>query len=163
MEVTILTGKRQSAGFAYMALLVVIAASLIVLSSAIPDIYQTAKREREAQFFFAGEQYRLAIKRYYQNPKVSSRVFPDNLKQLLSDDRTAKPSHYLRQIYRDPMTKDGKWGLVLNENNKIIGVYSRSKQKLLRRNFDSNIVTVIGQTATGQLSYSDLKFMFSPK
>ena len=163
MEVTILTGKRQSAGFAYMALLVVIAASLIVLSSAIPDIYQTAKREREAQLFFVGEQYRSAIKRYYQNPKVSSRAYPDNLKQLVSDDRTAKPSHYLRRLYRDPMTRDGKWGLILNENNKIIGVYSRSQQKLLKQNFDHNIVTVMDQTGSRQLTYSDLKFMFSPK
>ena len=163
MEVTILTGKRQSAGFAYMALLVVIAASLIVLSSAIPDIYQTAKREREVQLFFVGEQYRSAIKRYYQNPKVSSRAYPDNLKQLVSDDRTAKPSHYLRRLYRDPMTRDGKWGLILNENNKIIGVYSRSQQKLLKQNFDHNIVTVMDQTGSRQLTYSDLKFMFSPK
>lgn len=162
MEHFIMTGNRDAqSGFAYMALLVVIFSSLLVLTRAMPDIYQTAKREREAQLFFVGEQYQRAIQSFHENSFVAIKRYPQSLNELLVDERSFKASHHLRQRYLDPVTQTNDWGLVLNEQSQIMGVYSRSQDKLLKTYFNSERVIV--SNPSGAQQYSDLKFVYIPQ
>jgi len=156
MALSTMSGNRSQDGFAYMSLLVVITASLIALSVALPDKYQQAKREREAQLMFVGQQYVRAIKGFYENPLVSIKRYPDSLDELLIDERTAKPLHHLRQLYPDPMTESQQWGLVKNSEEQIMGVYSLSQNRPLRTDFSSFPLVVV----EGVEKYEDLKFVY---
>jgi type II secretory pathway pseudopilin PulG len=155
-----MTGSGCQRGFAYMALLVVIAISLLTLTIALPDKFQQAQRDKEAQFFFAGQQYQLAIKHFYENRFVTVKRYPKTIKELLEDKRGLKVQHHLRQAYTDPMMPSGEWGLIKNEQDEIMGVYSLSLEPLITTHFDSASI-VIGQTQ-GPLRYNDLKFVYSP-
>jgi hypothetical protein len=154
-----MSGNDKQTGFAYMSLLVVITASLIALSVALPDKYQQAKREREAQLVFVGQQYVRAIKLFYENPLVSIKRYPETIDELLVDKRTAKSLHHLRKLYTDPMTDSYDWGLVKNAEKQIMGVYSLSKNKPLRTDFSAlpSVVVVGGE------EYNDIKFVYLPK
>lgn len=157
MVVCMHSGKHQR-GFAYMALLVAISASLLTLSAAMPDKFQQAKRDKEAQLLFAGRQYQLAIERFYKNRFVPIKRYPVSLAELLEDNRTAKPQRHLRRLFPDPMSADGQWGLVYNEQQQIMGVYSLSEQTLLKTTFDSKRIRV--SNPSGPTRYSDLKFVY---
>ncbi len=148
--------KTQHSGFAYMALLVVIFASSLALGTALPDKYQQAKRERETQLLFVGLQYANAIRMFYENPYVSVKRYPQTLDELLVDNRTMVPRHHLRQLYRDPIMDSTEWGLLKNEEDQIIGVYSLSKAKSLRTNFGEQEMVAI---AAGD-KYEDIKFVY---
>lgn len=139
-----------------MALLVVVFASSLALGAALPDKYQQAKRERETQLLFAGQQYASAIKLFYENPYVSVRRYPETLNELLIDNRTPVPRHHLRQLYRDPITGSAEWGVVKNEEDQIIGVFSLSKATPLRTNFGEQEMVAIA--AGGK--YEDIKFVY---
>lgn len=158
---TIMTGKfYRISGFAYMALLLMVAVSSLMLTVAMPDIYQTAKREREAQLFFVGQQYQRAIQRFYENRFVPIKRYPNSFDELLDDNRSLKPQHHLRQIYRDPITQSTEWGLVLNEQDQIMGVYSLSQGSVLKTHIQGHGVTV--SNVAGAQKYSDLKFVYLP-
>jgi type II secretory pathway pseudopilin PulG len=147
-------------GFAYMALLVVIFSSLLVLTKAMPDIYQTAKREREAQLFFVGQQYQRAIEHFYENRFVAIKRYPRSFDELLVDNRSPKAQHFLRKLYRDPITQTNNWGLILNEQDQIMGIYSQSNGKVLKKHIKEQRVTI--SNVAGAEQYSDLKFVYLP-
>lgn len=149
----------KSKGFAYLALLVAISGSLLMLSAAQPDLFQQAQRQKEKQLLFAGREYREAIRRFYENPNVSVQRYPLSLEALLVDNRSLKPSYHLRQLYPEPISGLA-WGLIRDEQGGITGVYSRSNQTLLITNFDARYVTV---EQTGEpLRHSDLHFNYQP-
>lgn len=156
MAASTMNGKKRQLGFAYMALLVVIAASLLALNAAMPDIYQQAKREREAQLLFIGQQYSHAIRLFYENPHVVIKRYPESLDELLVDDRTPRPMHHLRKLYKDPITGSSEWGLVKNEERQIMGVFSLSEGKPLRKNFRG----YPGVIVVGGNEYNDIKFVY---
>jgi len=148
-------------GFAYIALLAILAILMLALTSASENIAQNAKREREQQLFFVGEQFRNAIGRYYEQSPQGTKQFPKILEVLLKDNRSIKPVRHLRKLYSDPITKSALWGLVKNEQQQIIGVFSISAEEVLITNFDSNVVSV--DIEQGVLIYSDLKFIYAPE
>ncbi|MFW5450502.1 MAG: type II secretion system protein [Methylophagaceae bacterium] len=147
-------------GFAYLALLASLFVLMLVLTAAAETISQQAKRERERQLFFVGEQFRNAIASYYENSPSGSKQFPKNFDVLLKDTRSIKPARHLRQIYSDPITNNAAWGEVRNEFQQIIGVYSLSTERVLITNIDSNIIMV--DEGQGILIYSALKFIYNP-
>ena len=161
MEHPTMTGEdHKSAGFAYMSLLVLVALSSLMLTVAMPDIYHTAKREREAQLLFVGREYQKAIQHFYENRLTPIKQYPNSLDQLLEDNRTPKPQHFLRKLYLDPITMSSDWGIVLNEQDQIMGVYSLSNAPTLKTHFEDKrlIVSADGDS----LKYSDLKFVYLP-
>jgi len=159
---TIQIGKlmRKKGGFAYIALLISLLVMMLVITSASENISQNAKREREQQLFFVGEQIRNAIASYYEKSPEGVKQFPKNLDDLLKDNRSINPARHLRRLYRDPMTNESVWGEVKNEQQQIVGVYSLSSEQVLITNFDHNLVTV--DIEQGVLIYSDLKFIYTP-
>ena len=91
-------GAKQ-AGYAMAGLLVGLAVMAILLSVALPVWSHAAKREREAELIFRGEQYARAIE-LYQRQYVGA--YPPDLDTLV-DQR------FLRRLYTDPMTEDGEF------------------------------------------------------
>ena len=85
------------------ALLVGISVMGLLLSMALPVWSHAARREREAELMFRGEQYARAIELYQR--RVAG-AFPPDIDTLVEQ-------RFLRRKYRDPMTKDGEFQLIL--------------------------------------------------
>ena len=85
---------RSERGIAMVALLVTLSAMGIMLSVALPAWQTAARREKEAELVFRGEQYAAAIARYQRKYANSS---PPTVDVLVTE-------RFLRKKYRDPMT-----------------------------------------------------------
>lgn len=94
---------RAQRGFAMAALLVVLAVMSLVLSMALPAWHHAARREREAELIFRGEQYARAIMLFQRQ---TPGAYPPDIDTLVE-------GRFLRRTYRDPMTADGEFRLVL--------------------------------------------------
>ena len=88
---------RRDAGYAMAGLLVAIAVMGIAMSMLMPTWRTWAKREREAELIFRGEQYTRAIELYQRQ---FAGAYPTDMKMLV-DQR------FLRKLYTDPVTNDG--------------------------------------------------------
>ena len=97
----------EQGGYAMAALLVTLLVMGVLSSIVLPSWSQAAKREREAELVFRGEQYSRAI-RLFQ--KEHPGVFPLNLETLVEQK-------FLRRLYKDPMTESGEF-LVLYQTPK---------------------------------------------
>ena len=94
---------RGQQGFAMAALLVVLAVMSLMLSMALPVWHHAAQREREAELIFRGEQYARAIMLYQRQ---TPGAYPPDVETLVE-------GRFLRRAYRDPMTAEGEFRLVL--------------------------------------------------
>ena len=144
-----------AAGFAYIALLILIAVMGVVLASAGESWYLAMQREKEKELLFAGDQFRRAFDQYYMHAQSASGRFPVSLDDLLKDPRAPDTQRYLRKIYNDPITGSPTWGLVKGPGGEIFGVYSLSEDEpLKKRNFSS-----ADASFDGKMKYSDWVFM----
>lgn len=140
-----------SPGFTYIGLLVVIA-TIGIMTAVVAQYWKvTAKVEREKELLWIGGQFRQAIGRYFEAKEVPShtglRIYPKELKDLLADPRSIGTHRYLRKIYIDPMTGKDDWVLVMDEQNHIRGVHSKSDTETLKRdNFDEADKGFAGKT-----------------
>lgn len=184
MERPMPPGDRPSLaprGFAYIALLLVLAAMTLLLGVALQHIDQAAQREREAQLLFVGKQFRQALASYYEKSPGGAKHFPRKLEELLQDNRFAKPVRHLRRIYADPMrsdparsdstradtvsmagSKEPGWQLVRDLRGGIVGVHSRSQQRPIRSVavLDDAMQKAIGEQPVQH--YADWKFVYLP-
>jgi len=82
----------------------VLAVGLLI---AVPVWQTQIQREKEAELIFRGRQYVEAVRLYQaKNPGT----FAKSLDELLR-------KRFLRRLYKDPMTKDGKWNVILQYGN----------------------------------------------
>jgi type II secretory pathway pseudopilin PulG len=95
-------GNRQT-GYNLVILVVAVTVLSILLAVAAPMWSTVIRREKEEELIFRGLQYAEAI-RVFQNRYSRP---PTRLEELLE----IKPRS-LRQLYKDPMTEDGKWGII---------------------------------------------------
>ena len=87
------------------ALLVALAIMAILLSVAMPVWRHEARREKEAELVFRGEQYARAVALFrFKNANIPN-AFPPSIDSLVQ-------GRYLRKKYKDPMTKDGEFVLI---------------------------------------------------
>ena len=150
--------KQPQQGFAYLVVLF-IAVALGLASTITYENYSTlAKREREAQWLFAGQQYQQALASYYHQSPNGLKSLPTKLDDLIKDSRFVSVKRHLRQLYIDPMTQD-TWQLLLNDNQQIIGVVSASAEPILQ----SAKIAQLLPSAENIATYADLKFMFEAK
>lgn len=91
------------AGYSLLILMVFISVLLIGMVIAFPVLETQSWREKEEELLFRGRQYVEAIRLYVRNNPGN---FPETIKDLVE-------SRYLRKAFPDPMTRDGKWHLVL--------------------------------------------------
>ena len=94
---------RRDGGYLLLAIMLTMAVMIIAATAAAPAIVQQMKRDREEEMIHRGTQYARAIKAFY---KKNGR-YPASL-----DDLDKGQVKYLRQRYKDPLTKDGKWKLL---------------------------------------------------
>lgn len=126
--------------------------------AAIGERWSTrAKREREAELLFIGDQFREAISRYYDSTPGAAKQFPKTLEDLLEDRRYPTVRRYLRKVFVDPLTGKPEWGLVKGPGDKIMGVYSLSPEAPLKR---ANFPEPYRHFETAE-RYTDWKFAYS--
>ena len=125
--------------------------------AALGTLWATAaKREKETELLFIGDQFRLAIQSYRQRTPGAEKHYPKSLQDLLEDRRFPMPVRYLRRIYRDPLTGKAQWGLIKDKDGYLTGVYSLSEGKPLKvGNFP-----LPDAGFTGRTSYRD--WVFAP-
>jgi len=99
------TSVQDPGGYALLILLFAITIMSFGLTMALPVWETQMQREREAELVFRGKQYVEAI-RIYQLKKPGA--FPKKLEELVEEK-------CLRRLYRDPMTEDGQWNVVLQQ------------------------------------------------
>lgn len=148
---------RHARGVILLALLIGLALSGIALMGAIDIWTLQRQREREQQLLYAGDQYRLAIGRYYYAaPAGTPKTLPATLEMLLQDDRFPVPVRHLRRLYPDPITGHAEWGQ-LRSGERILGVYSLSEAKPVKQAGFS----VANESFTGRAQYKEWIFAFT--
>lgn len=149
----------NSRGFTYVALLAGIVIIGIMLGATGKYWKAVMQRDREEELLFRGDQYRRAIQSYAEAvPGVVT--YPQNIDDLLKDNRTAKGRRHLRQKYSDPIT-GGEFQLFRDQTkgNRITGVYSASdKEPIKQANFPDQY-----RDFEGKKKYSEWKFMHLPQ
>jgi len=125
-------GKPAQAGFAYLYVLMLIALIGMGLAAAGTLWRTDAQRAREAELLFVGDQYRQAIRSYYQLDANQPRL-PPRIDDLLEDNRRPNPVRHLRRAYRDPVSGEPFVPIQAVEGPGIVGVHSPSTQRPFKR------------------------------
>jgi type II secretory pathway pseudopilin PulG len=125
--------RRGEQGFTLVHVL--IATALIGLGLAkVGEAWQTAaQREAEFELLERGAAIARAINSYRKQSPGSQKQWPPSLDALLLDTRFGVPMRHLRQPYGDPMRKGAAWGEIRTEAGGLLGVYSKSQDRPLRR------------------------------
>jgi hypothetical protein len=97
-----------------------------VLAAAGEMASHAAKREKEAELLFVGQQYRQAIASYYERSPGGAKRYPQALEDLLQDRRLPTVQRHLRKLYRDPVTA-GDLAVMEAPGGGIMGVHSRDE------------------------------------
>jgi len=119
--------------FTYITALIFVMVIGISLTTGSAYWSTTIAREKEKELLFRGDQIRRAIESYYNGaPGGGSKQYPSTLKDLLKDSRYLATRRYLRKIYKDPVTKDGQWGLIKAPGGRIKGVFSLSREQPIK-------------------------------
>ena len=135
----------SSAGFTYIAALVMVVIVGIMASQAAEVWSTKMKREREVELLFRGTQVRDALRRWYKikAPAAGAAVkaaavqmvgpSPKDLKDLLNGTNSAAKVHYLRPSNLvDPITLK-EWALIKGADGRITGVASTSDAEPLKQ------------------------------
>lgn len=115
----------EQAGFAYLGVLVMVMVTSIMAYTIPQNLQARMMREKEATLLFNGNQIAQAIGSYYQSGPIQG-CYPTDLAALLEDRREFRTKRHLRQLYPDPMSSSGEWGMKLDIDGRITGVYSLS-------------------------------------
>src|SRR3954466_10426864 len=116
----------KQAGFTYIAVLIFVAINAAVLAATGMLWSDSARRDKEADLLFVGNQYRQAINAYQK--QVGG--FPAKLDDLVE-------KKHLRRLYRDPLTNSTEWGIVPAPDKGtikggIMGIYSLAEGQPFR-------------------------------
>ncbi|MBN1624927.1 MAG: type II secretion system protein [Deltaproteobacteria bacterium] len=143
--------------FSYIAALIFVTVIGISLTSGSAYWSTIIKREKEKELLFRGDQIRRAIESYYNGvPGGGGSQYPASLNDLLKDPRYLTTQRHLRKIYKDPMTKDGEWGLITVQGGRIKGVFSKGVGTPVKTgNFPDEY-----EDFEKAVKYSDWKFVY---
>ena len=97
---------KASAGYNLVVLAVAITVLNILVAKALPLWSHLIQREKEAELIFRGLQYAEAIRLF----EGRAQRLPTRLEELIK----VKP-RCIRQLWENPMTEDGSWGLVFQD------------------------------------------------
>ncbi|MBA1203265.1 type II secretion system protein [Pseudomonas capeferrum] len=131
MAASMPSGNAAEAGFTYLGVLFLIAVSGMALAASGTLWSTSALRERERQLLWVGGQYAQALRSYYRaSPGLAQ--YPQDLAELLEDNRFPSPQRHIRRLYPDPIEGEA-WGLLRSIDGRITGIYSRSSAVPLKR------------------------------
>jgi len=151
-------GRASAGGFTYIGLLV----AVVLIGTALAAVGQVwatqGRREREAELLYRGDAIRQAIASYVYGPGGSGQ-FPQDLKDLVKDERAGKVARFLRRLYADPMTGEPDWTIIRSPDGGIMGVASSSKGVPIKvREFST-----ADESFKDAQCYCDWQFIFTPK
>lgn len=114
---------KRASGYVVIMLLFLITAMAIGLMVAVPVWQTQIQREKEDELIFRGNQYVEAVRIFQlKNPGA----FPKSL-----DDLVKKKC--LRRLYKDPMSPDGTWNIILLAAGLAAGAKQRGPQTAASR------------------------------
>jgi type II secretory pathway pseudopilin PulG len=147
----------RARGFTYLTVLFVIAILLGGLAL-VGEMWETsARREKEAELLFIGDQYRRAIGLFYAATPGTPKRYPRTLDELIKDPRQPGTERYLRKLYPDPLT-GAEWVAIKGPDGGVQGVHSASEIAPLKiANF-----RVRDASFEGAAKYSGWKFIHTP-
>lgn len=112
---------RAAPGYVLIMLMIVVFALSVGALIALP-IWQTqVQRENEEELIFRGKQYVEAV-RLYQMKYPGS--FPQSFEELVEEK-------CIRRLYKDPMSKDGRWNVILQTSGLEEVQEENAPQKVL--------------------------------
>src|SRR5213594_1481333 len=98
---------NEEAGAILIIFMVVLAIAVIALGAAVQAWSTTWRRDNEEELIFRANQYVLGIIAYR---KQHGGQFPTKLEDLYKPG--PRRLRYVRRLYREPIAKNGKWGLL---------------------------------------------------
>lgn len=153
-----LNGKARQAGFSYLFVLGLIALMGLGLTAAGSLWQIDARRAREAELLFVGNQYRQAIRQYYELEPNQPRL-PQTIDDLLLDNRRPTTLRHLRRAYLDPLTGQPFELIRSADTQGILGVHSRSPATPMKVAGFAPENADFAQAAT----YAEWVFVFTPR
>src|SRR6266481_1523609 len=108
-----MTKHRHDGGFSLAALIFFAAAASLIAAAAVPAYQMQAKRERERELLFRGEEYTRAIQKYQRK----FGVYPTSIDQLVQTNGL----RFLRRAYKDPVTGKDFRLLRINPDGSLAG------------------------------------------
>lgn len=123
---------RRQRGFTYLWLIFALAAIAAALAAIAQPVSLAARREREAELMFRGNEIARALTTYREATPGDAKQLPTSLDDLLEDRRGPRMRRHLRRLYPDPFTGAPDWVLVTTDDGRIAGVHSRSGTPALR-------------------------------
>lgn len=125
--------RHEEGGFTYLGALFAVALIGLSLGAVGTVASLEARRQREQQLLWVGEQYRAAIASYYEGAGLGSGQYPLSLQELLEDHRGPTIQRHLRRLYPDPMTGAADWEIIRTPDGQILGVASMSKGRPIKK------------------------------
>src|SRR5207253_3212864 len=104
---------RPDAGFSLTALIFFATAASILAAAAVPAYQMQAKREREEELIFRGQEYTRAIQKYQRR----FGVYPTSIEQLVSTNGL----RFVRRPYKDPVTGKDFRLIFINPDGSVTG------------------------------------------
>lgn len=121
--------RHASGGFTYVWALAAVALVSVGLSVLGPLWSDRNRHDREQELLRIGRLYADAIASYRAVSPGSVKQYPERLEELLEDSRFWGTRRHLRKLYPDPMKPSRPWGLVLDQDGRIRGVYSQGEER----------------------------------
>lgn len=149
---------RDDVGLTYLGVLILTAILTAGIAAAGIVWHFAQQQQRESDLLFIGNQFRMAIGRYYLNPTGPAKEYPKRLEDLLRDPRHPGSVRYLRKLYVDPMTGSTDWGLLKTPDGSILGVYSKSNRKPVKK----ASFRPVDRHLERKVKYSEWKFVYLP-
>ena len=121
--------RRSEGGYTLVALLAMMTVLALFAMAAAPSLQQQARREKEQEAIFRGEQVADAIRAYYRYRSTTNRAAGDQALPRSMDDLLegipipggSKNRQILRpSAARDPLTLEGEWRFVLPRSESLI-------------------------------------------
>ncbi|WP_457356458.1 hypothetical protein [Roseateles sp. P5_D6] len=104
-----------------LGLIAVASAGLALASSRYTAQVQ---RDKEQELLTVGRMYASALQRYYDSAPGNLKRYPNSLEWLTRDPRYVGVVRYLRKVHPDPLQPNNHWGLAIDTNGGIVGVFS---------------------------------------
>jgi len=129
-------------GFAYIALLILIASLGLVAATSVQLNNALQRRAAEEQLLLIGAEFSRALASYAAATPANQNSRPRTLDDLLQDPRYPNTRRHLRKIYIDPITNEVGWNLICDElNSGIVAITSLSERRPIKiGNFESVFV-----------------------
>jgi len=147
--------RAGSRGYGLVAVLVLVALTAFGLSVAAQSWSDAARRDKEQQLLRVGVLYVQALERYRRSSPGTDKRLPQELDELLVDQRFVGTVRHLRRLYPDPVGATGRWGVVRGDDGRIRGVHSLSEDEPLI----TGAVRRPGLRLEPARRYSDWKFV----